>query len=43
VQPSELMSFVNLYSSNFEEVVNYQEFLQILARVNDQTAGGGSI
>lgn len=32
VPPSELLAFMNVFTTSFEEVVNYQEFLTLLAK-----------
>ena len=35
VQPSELMHFMSLFTTSFDDVVNYDDFLKILYKFGD--------
>jgi Ca2+-binding EF-hand superfamily protein len=43
IQPSELISFLNLFTTSFDDVINYDDFLKILYKFGDMslnTIGG---
>ncbi len=42
VAPSELMQFMNLFTTSFDEVVNYEDFIKILYKFGDMPAPMGS-
>ena len=35
IQPSELISFLNLFTTSFDDVLNYDDFLKILYKFGD--------
>jgi Ca2+-binding EF-hand superfamily protein len=39
VQPSELMSFMNLFTTSFDDLVSYDDFLKILYKFGDMPVG----
>lgn len=47
IQASELMNFMNLFTTSFDEVINYDDFLKILYKFGDMpvvsTSGGGQL
>ena len=41
VQPSEILNLINLFTTAFDEVINYDEFLRIMQKVAEGGASGG--
>lgn len=39
IQPSEILNLMNLFTTAFDEVINYDEFLRLLQKIADGTAG----
>lgn len=40
IQASDLMHFMNLFTTSFDEVVNYDDFLKTLYKFGDMPLGG---
>ena len=38
IQPSELLGFLNIFTTTFDEVISYDDFLKLLYKV-----GGGEV
>lgn len=42
IQASELMNFMNLFTTSFDDVINYDDFLKILYKFGDMPVLGGN-
>jgi hypothetical protein len=40
IQPSEILNLMNLFTTAFDEVINYDEFLRLVQKIADGSAGG---
>jgi hypothetical protein len=39
IQPSEILNLMNLFTTAFDEVINYDEFLRLMQKISEGTAG----
>jgi hypothetical protein len=40
LQPSEILNLMNLFTTAFDEVIQYEDFLRLMHKVADGSAGG---
>jgi hypothetical protein len=39
IQPSEILNLMNLFTTAFDEVINYDEFLRLMQKISEGTTG----